>query len=58
MNNRDKNLALWELAVHYESQRGNIAHEEVIERMGTIVDIMDASIHSGFVIGSKLRKLR
>ena len=45
--NKDKNLALWELAVHYESQRGNIAHEEVISTMGTIVDIMDASIHSG-----------
>lgn len=45
--NSDKNLALWELAVHYESQRGNISHEEVISRMGDIVDIMEKSIHSG-----------
>ncbi|MCK5700896.1 MAG: L-serine ammonia-lyase, iron-sulfur-dependent, subunit alpha, partial [Cyclobacteriaceae bacterium] len=45
--NSDKNLELWELAVHYESQRGNISHEEVISRMGNIVDIMDTSIHSG-----------
>ena len=45
--NADKNLELWELAVHYESARGNISHEEVFEKMGSIVDIMDASIRSG-----------
>ncbi|MCK5700703.1 MAG: L-serine ammonia-lyase, iron-sulfur-dependent, subunit alpha, partial [Cyclobacteriaceae bacterium] len=45
--NSDKNLTLWELAVHYESERGNISHEEVISRMGEIVDIMEKSIHSG-----------
>jgi L-serine dehydratase len=45
--NTDKNLELWELAVHYESERGNISHEEVISRMRDIVDIMDKSIHSG-----------
>ncbi len=45
--NSDKNLALWELAVHYESERGNISHEEVISRMGVIIDIMDTSIQSG-----------
>ncbi|MCK5498007.1 MAG: L-serine ammonia-lyase, iron-sulfur-dependent, subunit alpha, partial [Gammaproteobacteria bacterium] len=45
--NSDKNLTLWELAVHYESERGNISHKEVISRMGEIVDIMEKSIHSG-----------
>lgn len=45
--NADKNLKLWELAVHYESQRGDISHDEVFTRMGTIVDLMDSSIHSG-----------
>ena len=45
--NADKSLELWELAVHYESARGNISHDEVFFRMGEIVDIMDASIRSG-----------
>lgn len=45
--NKDKNLELWELAVHYESERGNLSHEAVVERMGEIIDIMDNSIHSG-----------
>ena len=27
--NEGKNLSLWELAVHYESARGNISHDEV-----------------------------
>ena len=27
--NEGKNLSLWELAIHYESARGNISHEEV-----------------------------
>ena len=45
--NADKHLSLWELAVHYESARGDISHEEVIEKMGDIIDIMDASIRSG-----------
>mgnify|MGYP000211952720 CR=1 FL=1 len=45
--NSDKNLDLWELAVHYESARGNISHDEVFSKMAEIVDIMDASIRSG-----------
>jgi L-serine dehydratase len=45
--NADKNLELWELAVHYESARGKISQEEVFYKMGAIVDIMDASIKSG-----------
>lgn len=45
--NQDKNLELWQLAVHYESQRGSISHDLVIERMKGIHDIMKASITSG-----------
>ncbi len=45
--NKDKNMNLWELAADYESQRGNITKEEVIEKMGRIVDIMENSIHLG-----------
>ena len=45
--NRDKNLDLWELAVHYESQRGGITHDQVIQKMKNIIDIMQASIDTG-----------
>ena len=38
---------LWELAVHYESARGGISHEEVLERMGEIVRIMEGSVETG-----------
>lgn len=45
--NESKNLQLWELAVHYESRRGNISTEEVFEKMRSIVRIMDNSIKTG-----------
>ncbi|HRI80231.1 MAG TPA: L-serine ammonia-lyase, iron-sulfur-dependent, subunit alpha [Cyclobacteriaceae bacterium] len=45
--NKDKDLKLWELAIHYESARGNISHKEVIEKMHEIVGIMHNSIISG-----------
>lgn len=45
--NQGKALALWELAVVYESARGNIAPETVFEMMRRIVRIMETSIHSG-----------
>ena len=45
--NAGKNLTLWELAVHYESARGNISHEEVIQKMEAIVAVMESSIQSG-----------
>lgn len=45
--NEGKNLALWELAVHYESQRGNLSHDEVFERMRSIVKIMENAIDLG-----------
>ena len=45
--NKDKDLKLWELAIHYESARGNISHEEVFDKMHEIVEIMQKSIISG-----------
>ncbi len=45
--NRDKNLALWELALHYESARGNLSHEQVFEQMKAIVGILQNSIAQG-----------
>lgn len=45
--NEGKNLALWELAVHYEAQRGNLTHEEVFEKMRAIVKIMGNAIDLG-----------
>lgn len=45
--NQGKNLSLWELAVHYESARGNISHEEVFEKMRHITGIMSNAIAIG-----------
>ena len=45
--NTGKNLSLWELAIHYESARGNISHEEVFEKMRAIVVIMQNAIEIG-----------
>lgn len=45
--NEGKNLALWQLAVHYEAQRGNISHDEVFEKMRSIVKIMENAIALG-----------
>lgn len=45
--NEGKDLALWELSLHYESARGNISHDEVWSKMEEIVNIMESSIHSG-----------
>lgn len=45
--NENKNLDLWELAVHYESIRGNISTEDVINKMKCIVRIMEKSISNG-----------
>ena len=42
-----KNLELWELAVHYESARGNVSHDEVFQKMKAIVHIMRESILKG-----------
>lgn len=45
--NAGKDLNLWELAVQYESIRGDITAKEVFGRMGEIVDIMENSIKLG-----------
>jgi L-serine dehydratase len=45
--NRDKNLDLWELAVHYERARGAITGEQVMEKMTDIIDVMQNAIHAG-----------
>ena len=45
--NEDKNMDLWELAIHYESIRGNISSEEVFNKMKNIVLIMKDSISNG-----------
>jgi L-serine dehydratase len=45
--NQDKGLDLWELAVHYESARGNLTHDEIFERMRDVVRVMRRSIHEG-----------
>jgi L-serine dehydratase len=45
--NKDKNLELWQLALHYESARGGISQEEVYQRMDNLVGIMRNSILQG-----------
>ncbi|MFM1969882.1 MAG: hypothetical protein RL152_1259, partial [Bacteroidota bacterium] len=45
--NQDKNQALWELAVTYESERGGISRHEVFEKMRAIIRIMGNAIETG-----------
>ncbi|MHA2249767.1 MAG: L-serine ammonia-lyase, iron-sulfur-dependent, subunit alpha [Candidatus Kariarchaeaceae archaeon] len=45
--NQDKNLDLWELAVEYESIRGNISPDDVITKMKRICQLMQKSIYDG-----------
>ncbi|TAM97905.1 MAG: serine dehydratase [Chitinophagaceae bacterium] len=45
--NRGKDISLLELAVRYESERGNISEEEIFEKMGRIVRILQDSIKQG-----------
>ena len=45
--NEGRNLELWELALHYESTRGNISHAEVLDQMRDLVRIMQTSINQG-----------
>jgi L-serine dehydratase len=45
--NSNKNLELWELAVHYESARGNMPQAQVLNKMAEIVQIMQRSILEG-----------
>jgi len=45
--NQGKDLALWELAVAYESQRGNLSNEQVFQQMKAIVGVLLDSIAAG-----------
>jgi L-serine dehydratase len=45
--NQDKDLDLWQLALHYESARGNLSHEQVFDMMQDIVRMLQRSIHTG-----------
>lgn len=45
--NEHKKKSLWELAVEYESIRGNISADEVMEKMKSIIQIMGRAIEKG-----------
>jgi L-serine dehydratase len=45
--NAGRDLTLWELAVHYESARGNLSHEQVQLMMQDLVHTMRRSILQG-----------
>lgn len=45
--NSDKNLPLWQLAIDFEKNRGNITEAEVFEKMRAIVRIMKQAVQSG-----------
>ncbi|HEX9793396.1 MAG TPA: L-serine ammonia-lyase, iron-sulfur-dependent, subunit alpha [Planctomycetota bacterium] len=42
-----RGLPLWELALHYESARGGIAHQEVLAKATAILRIMENAIQTG-----------
>ncbi|KAA3664706.1 MAG: serine dehydratase, partial [Chloroflexi bacterium] len=45
--NRDQQLNLWELAIHYERKRGAITHDQVMQKMANIITIMENAIDAG-----------
>ncbi|MEY3048970.1 MAG: hypothetical protein RL365_1008 [Bacteroidota bacterium] len=45
--NADRNLSLWELAVLYESERGNIPAAEVLVKMEAIRTILSDAVETG-----------
>ena len=45
--NKEKKWDLWELALYYESIRGNISEEEVFYKMKQLMKIMNSSIQAG-----------
>ena len=49
-----RNLNLAEMAIRYESERGGISNEEVLERMKEIVGIMERSVEIG-IAGTEFR---
>jgi L-serine dehydratase len=64
--NRDKNLAFWELALHYESARGNISQAQAFEQMQAITGLLQGSIAQGLrgtqyadrILGNQSRQFR
>ena len=45
--NQSRHLQLWELALRYESMRGNISEAEVWEKMRNLVGVMQAAVETG-----------
>ncbi|MBN2417050.1 L-serine ammonia-lyase, iron-sulfur-dependent, subunit alpha [bacterium] len=45
--NRDRGLALWELAAEYESARGGMSTADVVARMEELVAVMERAIETG-----------
>ncbi|MBL7201647.1 MAG: L-serine ammonia-lyase, iron-sulfur-dependent, subunit alpha [Anaerolineae bacterium] len=45
--NEARGLDLWELALHYESARGDLSPEQVLEEMRGLVRVMEESIRQG-----------
>ena len=45
--NADKDLDLWELALRYESARGDLTHEQVLHKMQDLVRIIQRSVRQG-----------
>jgi L-serine dehydratase len=45
--NEHRGLAPWELAIEYESQRGNISMEEVFKKMKGVVQVLQSSMLKG-----------
>jgi L-serine dehydratase len=45
--NSERHLSIWELAIAYEAERGHISHDEVFEKMRSIVRIMKNAIALG-----------
>jgi L-serine dehydratase len=45
--NEGKGLALWELAIEYESSRGGISRTEVLEKARSILRLMEDSVRTG-----------
>ena len=46
-HDKGRNSPPWELAVQYESQRGNLSRDDVIDRMTRIVQLVRGSIEQG-----------
>ena len=45
--NSDRHLDLWELAVRYESARGDLTHDQVLTQMTTLVQTMQNAVRQG-----------